>query len=92
LEKHSRWSRLRECQEWAKLSSRQRVATFKNLKYILICLTLFWLIHDCMCYFIILMSSLLFYNVENTKNTIKTMEWVDVSKLYVCDHPLMVVV
>ena len=31
LEKHSRWSWLRECQECAKLSSRQRVATLKNL-------------------------------------------------------------
>ena len=39
-----------------------------NMKYILICLTLFlvttWF-H--MCYFIVLMSSLLFYNVENSK-------------------------
>ena len=40
LEKHSRWSWLRECQECAKLS-RQRVATFKNLKYILMCFTRF---------------------------------------------------
>ena len=32
--KHYRWSWLRECQEWEKLSSRQRVATLKNLKYI----------------------------------------------------------
>ena len=24
-----------------------------------------WLLHDCICYFIVLMSSLLFYNVEN---------------------------
>ena len=30
---HSRWSWWRECQECAKLSSRQRVATLKNLKY-----------------------------------------------------------
>ena len=48
----------RECQECGKLSSRQRVATLKNLKYILIY----------MCYFMVLMSSLLFYNVENSKN------------------------
>ena len=33
LEKHSRWIWLRECQECAKLSSSQRVATLKNLKY-----------------------------------------------------------
>ena len=33
LEKHSSWSWLRECQECAKLSSRQMVATLKNLKY-----------------------------------------------------------
>ena len=33
LEKHSRWSWLRECQECAKLS-RQNVATLRNLKYI----------------------------------------------------------
>ena len=32
LEKHSSWSWLRECQKCAKLSSRQRVATLKNLK------------------------------------------------------------
>ena len=40
-----------------------------NIKYILICLTLFlvttWFY---MCYFVVLMSSLLFYNVENSKN------------------------
>ena len=34
----------------------------------LVCLTLFCLIHDSMCYFIVIfMSSLLFYNVENSK-------------------------
>ena len=59
---------MRECQECAKLSSRQRVATLKNLKYTLICLTLSlvttWF-H--MCYFIVFMSSLLFYNVEDRK-------------------------
>ena len=72
LENHSRWSWLRECQEWAKLSSRQRVATLKNLKYIL---SLFWLLHDSMCYFIVLMSSLLFYNVEHSKK-IKKNSWM----------------
>ena len=35
------------------------------------CLTFIWLLHDSMCYFIILMSSLLFYNVENSKNKVK---------------------
>ena len=33
LGNHSRWSWLRECQECANLSSRQRVATLKNLNY-----------------------------------------------------------
>jgi hypothetical protein len=33
----------------AKLSSRQRVATLKNIKYILICLTRFWLLHVPIC-------------------------------------------
>ena len=43
LKKHSRWIWLRECQECAKLSSRQRVTIWRisNIKYILICLTLF---------------------------------------------------
>ena len=41
LEKHSRWIWLRECQECAKLSSRKRVDTLKNLKYMLICLVYF---------------------------------------------------
>ena len=70
LEKHTRWSWLRECQECAKLSSRQRVATLKNLKYTLICL-LFCLLDDSMCYFIVLMSSLLFNKVEHSKPTFK---------------------
>ena len=67
MEKHSRWGNAK-C---AKLSSRQRVATLKNLKY-KIYLDLFntflvttWF-H--MCYFIVFMSSLLFYNVENSTN------------------------
>ena len=51
LEKHSSWSWLRECKECAKLSSRQRVAIWRisNVKYILICLTLFWLLYDSIC-------------------------------------------
>ena len=60
LEKHSRWSWLRECQGCAKLSSRQRVASLKNPRIDLI---LFWLLHDSMYYFIVIIS-LLFYNVE----------------------------
>ena len=46
---------LRECQERAKLSSRQRVATLVTTWFHI-------------CYFIMLMSSLLFYLVENSKN------------------------
>ena len=54
---------LRECQDCAKLSSRQRAATLKNL------FNTFWVttVHDSMCYFVVLISSLLFYNVENSK-------------------------
>ena len=52
-----------------------------NIKYILICWTLFlvttWF-H--MYYFIVLMSSPLFYNVENSQNK-ETIEWVGMSKL-----------
>ena len=42
---------------------------FTNLKYkiYLDLLTLFWLLHDYMCYFIVWMSSLLFYNLENSQ-------------------------
>ena len=78
------WSWLRECQECAKLSSRKRVANWRisNIKYILICLTLFlvttWFR---VCYFIVLMSSLLLYNVENSKKLRETFEWVGVLKL-----------
>ena len=34
-----------------------------------------------MCYFIVLMSSQLFYNVENSKKKKKNLEWVSVSEL-----------
>ena len=34
---------------WENAKSVQRVATLKNLKYILICLTIFWLLHDSIC-------------------------------------------
>jgi hypothetical protein len=44
------------------------LATLKNIKYISICLTLFQLVHDSMCYFIVLTSSLLLYIVENSQN------------------------
>ena len=36
-----------------------------------------------MCYFIVLMSSLLLYNVENSPNKEKTLEWVGVSKVLI---------
>ena len=71
LEKHSSWSWLRECQECAKLSSRQWVATLKNLKYKIffdLCNTFLVTTWFHMCYFIVLMSSPLFCNVENSKN------------------------
>ena len=71
LEKHSSWSWLRECQECAKLSSRQRVATLKNLKskiYFDLFNTFLVTTWFHRCYFIILMPSLLFYNVENSTN------------------------
>jgi hypothetical protein len=56
-----------------KLSSRQRVATLKNLKYDIYFdlfntfFDYYMILHD-MCYFIVLMSSLLFYNIEHSKN------------------------
>jgi hypothetical protein len=62
---------LREFQESAKLSSRQRMATLKNLKYKIYFdvfntfLVTTW-IH--MGYLIVVMSSLLFYTVENSKH------------------------
>ena len=68
--------------ESAKLSSRQRVATLKNLKYKIyfdLFNTFFWLLHDSIC----VISSfwcLLLYNVENSKNK-EPLEWVDVSNL-----------
>ena len=37
-----------------------------------------------MCYFIVLMSSLLFYNVENSTKSRNTLEWVGVSKILTC--------
>ena len=39
-----------------------------NITYICICLILVWLLHDSMCYFIVLMSSLLLYNKEKPWN------------------------
>ena len=45
------------------------VATLKNLKCLTLCSTLFWLLHDSiMCYVIMLTSSLLLYNVEYSEN------------------------
>ena len=67
LEKHSSWSWMRECQEHKNMSSRQRVATLKKIYFDLFntFLVTTWF-H--MCYFIVLMSSLLFYNLENSTN------------------------
>ena len=82
---YSSWSWLRECQECAKLSSRQSMATLNNLKYKIhfdlfnTFLVTTWF-H--MCYFIVLMSSLLFYNLENSK--IKNNTWMS-SWVQTCD-------
>ena len=51
----------------------------KNLKY-KICLTISWLLHDSMCYFIVLMS-LLFYNVENSKNKEKSLVYLAIKSV-----------
>ena len=70
LEKHSRWSWLTECQKCAKLSSRQNMAIWR-LKYKIyfdLLNTFLFTTWFHMCYFIVLMSALLFYNVENSKN------------------------
>ena len=75
-----------KCEDCAKLSSRQRASTLKHLKYILISLTLFWLLHDSIC--VILTYSLLFYNVENNKYK-ETLECVGVSKFdWYCTYTL----
>jgi hypothetical protein len=66
---HSRWSWFREYQECTKLSSRQTVAIWRisNIKYILICLSLFWILHDSICVIShFLMYSLLLYSVGNS--------------------------
>jgi hypothetical protein len=49
------------------------VDTLKNLKSKM-CLTLFWLLHDYLLHvnFIVFMSSLLFYNMQNIKNNEKS--------------------
>ena len=61
MEMHSRW--LPHEAGWENAKSVQS----SHLKYIWICSALFQLLHDSMCYFIVLMSSL-FYNVEKSKN------------------------
>ena len=61
---------LRECKACAKLSSKQRMATMKNLKYkrnVDLFNTFFGYYMIPYVYFIVLISSLLFYNVENSK-------------------------
>jgi hypothetical protein len=56
------------------------MASLKNIIYILICLTFFGLLHDSMCYFIVVMS-LLFYNVVKIKKNpwmsrcVQTFDW-----------------
>ena len=56
----------------AVIKSNQRVATLKHLKYKIyfdLFNTFCWLLHDSvLCYFIVLMSSLSFYTVENNTN------------------------
>ena len=71
-----------------------------QISHILICLIFFLLTtwFD-MCYFIVLISSPLFYNVENSQNKyIETLAWVGVLKLWTgdvhiyvpsCTHPLI---
>jgi hypothetical protein len=51
-----------------KLSSRQSVAALKNLKYKIYFFGYYMIPTFLMCYFIVLMSSPLFYNVEHSKN------------------------
>jgi hypothetical protein len=64
---------LRECQECAKLS-RQRVAALKNLKYTFRFFLTRFFGYLQMCYFIVLISLLLFYNVEHFWNK-EPLEW-----------------
>jgi hypothetical protein len=80
LEKHSRWSWLRECQECQSCHQGKwwLLWSISNIKYILICLTLLVTTGFHMCYFIVLLSSLLFYNVENSTSKEKPL---NVSKL-----------
>jgi hypothetical protein len=62
---------LRECQACVKLSSSQRVAIWrisKNEIYFDLFNTFLVTTWFHMCYFIVLMSSLIFYNVENSTN------------------------
>ena len=83
LEKHSRWSWLRESQECAKLSPRKSVATLKNLKskiYFDLFNSFLVATWFHMSYFIGLMSSLLFYDVKINKypwmsRCVQTIDW-----------------
>jgi hypothetical protein len=54
---------------WDELDRRvkEKQPTSAEYLYLFICLTILWLIHDSICYVIVLMSKLLFYNVENSK-------------------------
>jgi hypothetical protein len=52
-----------------RVSSKQTVAKNTQIsKYILTCFTISGLLHESMCYVIVSMSSLLFYNAENSTN------------------------
>jgi hypothetical protein len=66
-----------ECQKCAKLSSRQRVSTLKNQKCVDLLNTFLVTKWFLVCSFIVLMSSLLSYNIEDRKNKEKPLnEWV----------------
>jgi hypothetical protein len=71
---------LRDWQECAKLSSRQRLENLKYKIYLDLFNTFLVATWFHMCYIIVL-SSVLFYNVENSPNKENLFEWVSVSKL-----------
>ena len=78
------WIWLREFQECAKLAWKQKVATLKNLKYKTysgLFNTVLFTTQFHMCSLIVVMSSVLIYNVENNKN--KNF-WLVLCVQYVC--------
>jgi hypothetical protein len=62
---------------WENVKSVQSCHQGKGLATLKNC----WLLHDSICYFIVLMSSLLFYNVENSKK-IKKNSWMSTFDWY----------